>query len=560
MQEERFRKILQTEYSLDDYDYIDLKTRSDTKECPLCKKLFYPEGRNRSRQRYCKRTHVINCIICGTPIEQKEASEKYGTVKFTCSKECANKAKIQNAKETMQAKYGAENPSEIAEFREKANASLRAKSKETAQKVKSTLTERYGGMGTASPILRKKIEKTMTERYGVKNPSYSSEIKQKISEIASSEEFQEKYKATAMANWGVDRPSRLPEVIAKMKKTNLERYGVECTYLTPESIQHLKENSLKKYGVENPLHSDYSREKARQAFIANAQQRKNNKISKINQKVAEVLSTVYGVKTEYEFNIGRASFDLVVSGKQTVLEIDPTYTHSTLPNHWRADGLDNNYHLKKTNIAMQAGYRCIHIFDWDDPDKIYLLLQNKEKIYARNCTLSEINNLTAQQFLDKYHIQSGSKGSKIQYGLFYKGKLVEVMTFGKPRYNKHYEWELLRLCSISGKSIIGGASRLFYHFIKDQHPQSILSYCDRAKFTGDVYQKIGMKLHHITEPTKVWSKGNRYITDNYLRQRGYDQLFGTNYGKGTSNEQLMIEHGWSPVYDCGQYVFEWFQK
>ena len=32
--------------------------------------------------------------------------------------------------------------------------------------------------------------------------------------------------------------------------------------------------------------------------------------------------------------------------------------------------------------------------------------------------------------------------------------------------------------------------------------------------------------------------------------------FGTNYGKGTSNEQLMLDNGWLPVYDCGQAVYE----
>lgn len=60
-----------------------------------------------------------------------------------------------------------------------------------------------------------------------------------------------------------------------------------------------------------------------------------------------------------------------------------------------------------------------------------------------------------------------------------------------------------------------------------------------------------------TAPTKVWSKWDSKITDSLLRQRGYDQLFGTDYGKGTSNEALMLEHGWLPVYDCGQAVYEW---
>ena len=93
--------------------------------------------------------------------------------------------------------------------------------------------------------------------------------------------------------------------------------------------------------------------------------------------------------------------------------------------------------------------------------------------------------------------------------------------------------------------------------MKEVNPESIISYCDKAKFTGDVYYKLGMKLDHISEPAKIWSKDDKHITDNLLRQRGYDQLFNANYGKGTSNEELMIENGWRSVYDCGQYVFDW---
>ena len=101
---------------------------------------------------------------------------------------------------------------------------------------------------------------------------------------------------------------------------------------------------------------------------------------------------------------------------------------------------------------------------------------------------------------------------------------------------------------------------MFKYFIKNYLPKSIISYCDRSKFTGEVYDTLGMKLHHTTEPSKVWSKGAEKVTDNLLRQRGFDQLFGTNYGKGTCNEELMLKYGWLPVYDCGQAVYEWVNR
>ena len=132
------------------------------------------------------------------------------------------------------------------------------------------------------------------------------------------------------------------------------------------------------------------------------------------------------------------------------------------------------------------------------------------------------------------------------------------MTFGKSRYSKQHHVELLRLCTLSGYRVIGGASKLFKFATQNYGLSNIISYCDLSKFTGDVYTKIGMTKLRQTPPNKHWSKGNQHITDNLLRQRGFDQLFNTNYGKGTSNEELMLEHGWLPVYDCGQSVYVWY--
>lgn len=67
-------------------------------------------------------------------------------------------------------------------------------------------------------------------------------------------------------------------------------------------------------------------------------------------------------------------------------------------------------------------------------------------------------------------------------------------------------------------------------------------------------------IDKTTLPRRIWSKGNKMITDNLLNQRGYDQLFSTNYGKGTSNESLMINNGWLPIYDCGQGVYSYISE
>lgn len=45
------------------------------------------------------------------------------------------------------------------------------------------------------------------------------------------------------------------------------------------------------------------------------------------------------------------------------------------------------------------------------------------------------------------------------------------------------------------------------------------------------------------------------ILDSLLRKRGFDQLFNTNFGKGTSNSDLMIQHGFVEVFDSGQTTY-----
>lgn len=131
------------------------------------------------------------------------------------------------------------------------------------------------------------------------------------------------------------------------------------------------------------------------------------------------------------------------------------------------------------------------------------------------------------------------------------------MTFGKPRYNKNYQWELLRLCSHFKYNIVGGASKIFSYFVQTYKPESIISYCDYSKFSGKVYERLGFNLVLVNKPQKNWSKNKTRITDSLLRQRGYDQLFKTNFGKGSSNEQLMLDSGWKPVCDCGQATYVW---
>lgn len=209
-------------------------------------------------------------------------------------------------------------------------------------------------------------------------------------------------------------------------------------------------------------------------------------------------------------------------------------------------------------MAVDNNYFCIHIFDWDDPTKIINKFLPMTEISAANCEIKELTRIEAKEFLVKYHPQNYTNDIE-RLGLFYKEDLIEVMTFTKPRFNKHYEWEIARVCAKPGYHIINGCQILLDAFKNKYNPKSILVYCDLAKLTGNFYEKLGFIKLRQASPSRHWynPKVNQHITDTFLWTKGFDRLFGTDYGKQASNSKLMLEHGFVEVYDCGQATYVW---
>ena len=131
------------------------------------------------------------------------------------------------------------------------------------------------------------------------------------------------------------------------------------------------------------------------------------------------------------------------------------------------------------------------------------------------------------------------------------------MTFGKPRFNNNYEWELIRLCWKAGVRVIGGAPKLFKYFKDKYNPTSIISYCDISKFNGKVYKKLGFELDGITEPTYVWVDNytgevlSRYQT---MKHKLVEQGLGTEV---QTEDEIMENLGYLKIYDCGNARYIW---
>ena len=348
----------------------------------------------------------------------------------------------------------------------------------------------------------------------------------------------------ALQVYGIKKPKTL--VQENINKTWQEKYGTTNLNLVPEIMEKREQTCLKKYGAKCYLISQQCQSEFR-----------NN--SKPNREFAKLLKA-RGIEFEREFPIANNSFDFKIGN--ILLEINPYGTHNSTWGLFGKPGKDSKYHFEKSQLAEQNGYRCIHVWDWDDRDKILMLLQPRTSLYARKLQLKEISQLEANRFLKQFHMQNGSREQKVCLGLFREQELIEVMTFGKPRFNKNYEWELIRLCTRPGFRVVGGAEKLLKHFKDLKNPKSLISYCDKSKFSGEVYTRLGFTLKSSGLPSKHWynTKTGVHVTDNGLRMKGFDKLFGEvygTYGKGTPNDELMRQHDFVEIWDAGQAVYVW---
>lgn len=275
--------------------------------------------------------------------------------------------------------------------------------------------------------------------------------------------------------------------------------------------------------------------------------------TKPNELFAKLLDD-NNISYTREFVINHKSYDFKINN--ILIEINPFATHnSTWSIFNKSKGIDKSYHFNKSQLANSNNYRCIHVFDWDNPKKIISILKTREKLYARNCVIKAVSLNDTIDYINTYHLQGYAKDT-IRLGLYNNNELVSIMTFGKSRYNRNYEYELIRYCS--HKYVIGGAEKLFKYFISNYNPNSIISYCDKSKFDGNIYTKLGFIFNDI-KISKHWynPKTKQHILNSLLLKLGYDKLFKTNYGKGTSNEQLMLDNGFVEIYDAGQASYIW---
>ena len=265
----------------------------------------------------------------------------------------------------------------------------------------------------------------------------------------------------------------------------------------------------------------------------------------------KVLRCVRDVINPYEL-------DIYIPELKLAFEFNGTYWHSDL-------NKEEKYHQNKVLSCARLGIRLIHIYEyeWNNKEtreklmeliKRILSSSKPTKLYARELEVHEIESKVASEFCKKYHLQ-GWASSSINLGLFNNTELLGVMTFGKPRFNNDYQYELIRLVFKGDTQIVGGKNKLFSYFVKKYNPQSVLTYCNLDKFNGVSYRDMGFNLVEFCKPNYVWVNRDSVLTRYQTMKK---DLIEKGLGNEDSTEaSIMSGLGYLRVYDSGNVKYVW---
>lgn len=289
-----------------------------------------------------------------------------------------------------------------------------------------------------------------------------------------------------------------------------------------------------------------------------------NNGSAIENEIADYIKSVYNgsVILRDRKVLNGLELDIYLPEIKVAIEVNGTYWHSTIFK-------DSKYHQNKTVDCARKGIHLVHIFEyeWNNTDKQYkiknyldlILNNNIQKIWARKTEVKLISNDTAYEFENKYHFQNSSL-SEISIGCYYKSKLIGVLSLGKPRFDKSYEYEIIRLCWKDHISVVGGIEKMYSYFLDKFNPESVLTYVNITKFTGNSYLKIRFKAdtkNTFTEPSYHWVsvKENKQLS-RYQTQK--NKLIKMGLGSSDETEDEIMENiGYFKVYDSGNLRLEW---
>lgn len=526
-----------------------------------------------------------------------------GNYKIYCSSICASKDKeIQNKRlETNIQKYGTKNPIEnktvynkmIENNINKYGVEHFTQSKEYKEKIINTNNLKYGkDYIFQTEEYKSNLKSENLEKYGVEHITQTNFQKEK-SKITKLEKYGnmnfnnvKKSKETFLNKYGVDHimknKSFCKNFILKREENNFNKnnvYHFSQNHLT--NVKDLNKEFIEKRFIDKDYYLDidnyckYFNFTINTAYVylrnLNIEYKRKNLIEK---EINLLFNNIFIERDRKLLN----GLELDLLNDKIAIEYNGLMYHSfgmSKINHFNNVLLENkeymnNYkhkerHLMKTNLCEEKNIKLFHIFEneWLNSTKkeIWIsminnsLNNNNSKIFARKCIIKELKSKNVYDFLETNHIQ-GFINSSINIGLYYNDKLVSLMTFGKSRDNKNYEYELYRFCNILNTNVVGAFSKILNYFEKKYKPKSIISYGNRrwTNTFNNVYNKNNFELINITTPNYFYFKGMKFESrKSFQKHRLKEKLdiYDTNLNSNTN----IYLNGYRKIYDSGNLVY-----
>ena len=421
---------------------------------------------------------------------------------------------------------------------------------EMVKRQKESIKKRWGvDFFPQHNEFNKKQKKTKKERYG--NENYNNAEKMKLTK-------KELYGCSGYNNSEKNKISRRLSFISTIKEKIVNLNDNFVSYSLEDDNITLNCGICKKdYQIYNNLFNYRTKHKSVLCTICNPTDEKQ--VSGLELDLINFVSSFVDVEIKNRTVLDGKELDIFIPSKNLAIEFNGLYWHSDFYK-------DKNYHLNKTNLCNKKGLSLLHVFEdeWLEKNEIVKsIIKNKlgiwnKKIYARNCDIKVVNKSEEKYFLNNNHIQ-GYVNSNISYGLYCNSELVSIMSFGRLRKSLGYKtkeksYEMLRFCCKLNYNVMGGASKLFKHFIKTYNPKQVISYSDRRYFDGSLYQKLGFEFTDNTKP-------NYFYVINHKRENRFkyrkDVLVKQGFDPNKTESQIMLERGIPKIWDCGnkKWVF-----
>lgn len=237
--------------------------------------------------------------------------------------------------------------------------------------------------------------------------------------------------------------------------------------------------------------------------------------------------------------------------------------------------LSTDFHsLFFADISEQMALESIKIIHlWEDAwftkkeivqSRLRAALGETQRIPARLTKVRRIDKPLLDEFIRNNHLQV-STTAKYKYGLFFPKQyeriiktdfstiraafagsqevLVAVASFsgGKNilRSGQTYRsFELIRFANLLNCTVVGGLDKLLKAFVKEIHPDDIMTYADRDWSDGGSYERLGFERLGSTSPQTF------FVNPNTMERHYAERL-----------EDSKIPSDWIKIFNAGSWKF-----